>query len=186
MSRVRQFTIVFHNVKDDAKPQVEAYFDSIGYEKFLQAMEPYPQSDGYHIHVFVQFKNPRRFTAMLEQMKNLSKRIMAVKPEGCQTDWGRVQIDRMYGTFDQATAYLKGETKDKPLDPNVELKDKRKDALMEKYLAAVSQYHQIYWYPQFGEYLSIQDLIQKSQAARIPIPQYYLQLQQFIFSCDNI
>lgn len=182
MSRVRQFTIVFHNVKDDCKPQVTSYFSTLGYEKFVSALEPYPQSDGYHIHVFVKFKNPRRFTPFLEEMKRLAKQIVADKPTDCETDWGRVQLDRMYGTFEQATAYLQGATKDKPLDPEVELKDKKKEAAMEKYLQAVQEYHKVYYYFQAGKYLSVGEWIQMCQDKGIPLDPLYQKLSDIVNS----
>jgi len=117
MARLRQFCIVFHNVRQaDSKTKVENFFQSMKPIKFLQAIEKYPESEGYHIHVFVAFTNPREFKSMLSNCQRLSQTIIETKPEGCETDWGRVQCDQMFGTFEQATAYLRGETKDKPID----------------------------------------------------------------------
>jgi hypothetical protein len=119
MFRFRSFSIVFHNVKDDSKPPVERYFDALSPVQLLVALEPYPQDEGHHIHVFVSFKNPRQFKVMLDKCIEFSAQIVAPKPEGEVRDWGRVQVDQMRGTFEQATKYLTDPNKDKEVDPDL-------------------------------------------------------------------
>lgn len=121
MARPRQFSIVFHNVQADSKKKTQDFFQAMKTTKLLVAIEKNPGSDGYHTHAFMSFENPRQFTAMLKQCQKHAQTIIEPKPENCTTDWGRVQVDQMYGTFEQATAYLRGETKDKPVDEQVEL-----------------------------------------------------------------
>lgn len=119
MTRLRGFSIVLHNVKDDCKSSVEKWFASQNPSEYLVAMEPYPQGEGFHIHVFVSFKNPRQFEVMLKSCQELSKHIVCERPEGETRDWGRVQVDKMRGSFAQATAYLTDPKKDKLCDVNV-------------------------------------------------------------------
>lgn len=119
MSRIRSFSIVFHNVKDDAKSSVENHFKSNNPKEILVSMEPYPESEGHHIHVFVCFKNAHFFTKMLESCILLSTKLVAPRPDDITGDWGRVQVDKMRGTFKEATAYLTNPVKDKECDPEV-------------------------------------------------------------------
>lgn len=180
MSRIRQFSLVFHNVKDDCKESAEAYFKDLGYEKFLQALEPYPESEGYHLHVFVTFKNPRRFKGFIKQLEQFSKNIVAPKPEGCETAWGRVQVDQMYGSFDQATAYLRGETKDKPVDSDIEVKDAVLERRMERYVQAIQQYHTAYYFIQYGELLTIEEFVSRAERDGLKVDPYYKKLQEVV------
>lgn len=119
MSRIRAFSIVFHNVKEDAKPSVEKYFECSKPKEILVSLEPYPESPGYHIHVFVSYTNAHFFKTMLEKCKTFSSTIVVEHPEGVQGDWGRVQVDKMRGNFKQATAYLVNPQKEKECDPDV-------------------------------------------------------------------
>jgi len=119
MSRPRGFSIVFHNVKNDSKPPVERYFNSLSPVQLLVAMEPYGESPGHHIHVFVSFKNARQFKVMLDKCLKFSESIVSPKPEGEERDWGRVQVDQMRGTFEEATKYLTAPKKEKECDPDV-------------------------------------------------------------------
>lgn len=180
MSRIRQFCIVFHNIKEDVKSQVASYFESLGYDKFLQAVEPYPESVGFHLHVFVSFKNPRRFKGFLRQLEAFSKNIVAPKPEGIETAWGRVQVDQMYGSFEQATAYLKGETKDKPVDSEVQVQDAEHQKRLEKYTKAIQQYHTVYYFPQYGEYLSVEEFVAKATQDGLRVDPYFKMLQDVV------
>lgn len=184
--KYRQFCIVIHNVREDIKPQVESYFASLCYEKFLQAIEPYPTSDGFHLHVFVKFRNARRFTSILKLLQQFSKNIVAPKPEGCETAWGRVQVDQMYGSFEQATAYLKGETKDKPVDSEVQVQDAALAKRLEQYTKAITHYHTVYYFIQYGEYLSVADFIARAESDGLKVDPYYKTLQDVVLFSEPI
>lgn len=119
MVRIRKFTIVFHNVKDDSKPSVETFIKAKNPSEYLVALEPYPKSEGNHIHLFVSFKHPRQFSVMLNDCIEFSKTIIDTEPENCTTDWGRVECDTMRGSFKQATKYLTNPDKDKICDENL-------------------------------------------------------------------
>lgn len=118
-TRVRGFSIVFHNVKNDSKSPVEAHFKNTKPAELLVALEPYPKGEGFHIHVYVSYKNPRFFDKTLSSCIELSKNIIQPRPEGEVRDWGRVEVDRMRGTFKEATAYLTNPKKEKECDPEV-------------------------------------------------------------------
>lgn len=79
------------------------------------SIEPYPQGNGSHLHLFIQYSNPRSFRAVLNELERFKKRIVVPRPEDESRDWGRVQLDVMRGRFSQANSYLMGETKDKPI-----------------------------------------------------------------------
>lgn len=69
--------------------------------------------------MFVSFKNPRQFKVMLKSCIDFSESVVAPKPEGEERDWGRVQVDQMRGSFEQATKYLTDPDKEKEVDPDV-------------------------------------------------------------------
>lgn len=76
---------------------------------------------GYgHIHLFVTFKNARYFFATLNRLKDFTAdHLIGPKPSGCTGEWGRVELDTMKGSYEEAIAYGKGLTKDKPTDANI-------------------------------------------------------------------
>lgn len=114
MSKYRQYSIVIHNVSQEKVYDIiESYVQKA--KEYTMSVEPNPQGDGKHLHLFIQFKNQRSFKSVLRELQQLSLRIQEPKPPGEERDWGRVQLDIMKGNFAQATAYLKGETKDKPV-----------------------------------------------------------------------
>jgi len=124
MSKFRQFSIVLHNVSSTSKPIVEDYVSSLSPTNSVVALEPYPDQDGFHIHIFLKFTNSRSFKSVLNLFKTFAPTVHAPKPEGEERSWGRVQVDQMRGTFEQAVAYLTVPKKDKPVDPDVLLHSK--------------------------------------------------------------
>lgn len=110
----RQFSIVFHNVQEEKSQAIVRQYCAKAKE-YVMSCEPYPEEAGFHLHLFIQFENQRSFFSVLKELENLKKKFLAPKPPGQQGDWGRVQLDPMRGRFDQAHAYLQGQTKDKPL-----------------------------------------------------------------------
>jgi len=125
MSKLRNFSIVFHNVKDGSKTIVEKIFSNA--QKIVLAQEPYPEDNSqYHLHVFLALANPRTFKSVLNQCEDIAQKIKTIKPEGETRDWGRVQVDKMKGTFEQATAYLSNSgKKNKPIDEELIVRTKK-------------------------------------------------------------
>lgn len=132
MTKFRKFCVVFHNVREDCKPHVEAAFQQCS--RLVLGVEPYPHQDGFHLHMFIDFGNPRSFKSVLDLMINVSKGIIVPRPAGTEGDWGRVQVDSMRGSWDQAVAYLVSPNKDKPLDPSVRTLDLQKIKLFENFM----------------------------------------------------
>jgi hypothetical protein len=110
----RQFSIVFHNV-DEKKTQDTLKQYVAKAKEYVMSVEAYPQGEGFHAHLFIQYNNQRSFFSVLKELEILKKKIICPRPEDCIYDWGRVQLDVMKGRFSQAEAYLQGETKDKPI-----------------------------------------------------------------------
>lgn len=121
MAKFRSYCIVIHNVRPDCKPTVVQHVS--GAKRSAVALEPYKNQSGFHIHIQIQYVNQRHFNAVLDEFNNLSKKICEIKPEGEDRGWGRVQVDQMRGTFEQATAYLVDPRKSKPVDGQVVIKD---------------------------------------------------------------
>jgi len=111
-SKHRQYTIVIHNVDEKSQPIVKHYAAQA--KEYVMSIEPYPQGNGSHLHLFIQYSNPRSFRAVLNELERFKKRIVVPRPQDESRDWGRVQLDVMRGRFSQANSYLMGETKDKP------------------------------------------------------------------------
>lgn len=110
----RQFSIVFHNVdKQKCQDIIKQYVAKA--KEYTMSVEPYPEGEGYHCHLFIQYGNQRSFFSVLRELETLKKKFSTIKPDDCVGDWGRVQLDPMRGRFSQAKAYLNGETKDKPI-----------------------------------------------------------------------
>lgn len=110
----RQYSIVIHNVDDKkAHDIVSKYVEES--KEHVWSVEPNPQGVGYHVHLFIQYRNQRRFKSVLKELERLSKRMVAPRPEGETRDWGRVHVDVMRGNFQQCVSYLRGQTKDKPV-----------------------------------------------------------------------
>lgn len=139
MSKSRQFSIVLHNVKSDSKGQVDSYVSSLQPLQSVSALEPYNDQEGHHVHIFLRFSNPRSFKSVLNMFQNFSTSIVAPRPEGEERSWGRVQVDQMRGSFDQATNYLTSPNKVKALDPSVTV-TKRPNPLQDSYNRTVAQH----------------------------------------------
>jgi hypothetical protein len=109
----RQYSIVFHNVLQEKSQEVVKQYVAKSKE-YVMSCEPYPEDDGFHMHLFIQYPNQRSFFSVLRELETLKKKFVAPKPDGQDGDWGRVQLDPMRGRFDQCNDYLQGLTKDKP------------------------------------------------------------------------
>jgi len=121
--KYRQFSIVIHNVKQNIQDIVEKH-NVQKVKEMLMSVEPNPKGDGSHLHLFIQYPNQRSFKSVLNEYTKLAKRLTTPKPKGEERAWGRVQVDVMRGRFDQANAYLQGDTKDKPTGEVISIKKK--------------------------------------------------------------
>jgi len=187
-SKIRQFSIVLHNVLESSKPSVESFVQSMNPTSHVIAFEPYPDQDGFHCHIFVKFANPRAFKSVLNSFETFSKSILAPKPEGEERSWGRVQVDQMRGTFEQATAYLTNPKKDKPVDPNVTLHVKPNPLEeMRKVIANehLRRYYGTFFFPDIGQYLMGFQYVELLQSQNKEVPSEWRQTYNFINAMDT-
>lgn len=173
MSKFRSYSIVLHNVKDDSKSSVENHFKASNPIKLLVALESYPESEGYHIHVFVSYKSQRSFKSVLSATQSLSEKIVAPRPDGETRAWGRVQVDKMRGTFEQATAYLVNPDKDKPLDPNVQLLEVERQRLVDDYFWSDQQLSRLFVSSFTNEFITGRSIIKEYEERGLPLPIFW-------------
>lgn len=182
-SKIRQFSIVLHNVLETSKPSVEAYCLSMNPITHVIAYERYPDQDGFHCHIFIKFRNQRAFKSILKSFETFSKTILAPKPEGEERSWGRVQVDQMRGTFEQATAYLTNPKKDKPVDPNVVLHN-APDPFEEIRKAMANEHLRLYygtWYfPEVGRSMMGFQYVEMLMRISKPVPSEWRTTYEFI------
>lgn len=103
MSRLRQFSVVIHDVPSGSKSLVQAALHKLA-KKYVIALEQYNHQEGYHLHLFYLLKSQSTILAQVAKWKAFK--------------WGRVQADPMRGTFDQASVYVISADKQKFQDPN--------------------------------------------------------------------
>lgn len=119
MSKLRGFSIVLHNLKIGSKPYILDHFKDSKWNVIAEERYPErPDGPDCHIHVFVEFPNPKSFKKMLKEMEHLSSIHQYPTPQA-EGSWGRVQVDRRKGDKKECLLYLQGASKDKPLDPSV-------------------------------------------------------------------
>jgi cytochrome c553 len=106
MSKHRKYTVTIHNVnKDDTIYWHNAITDA---SRYVTSIEEYPEPEKvghYHLHAFIEYTNARYFKATLKLFENLKRGHIVPAPDAEKTP-GRVQLDAMKGSFDQAIAYL--------------------------------------------------------------------------------
>ena len=114
MSTFRQYSIVVHNVDNEKTQGIVENYVRKNAKEYVMSVEAYPQGNGFHLHLFLQYPNQRHFKKVLKEVEALAKEFITPRPEGETRGWGRVQLDVMRGRFSQADEYLQGFTKDKP------------------------------------------------------------------------
>lgn len=103
MSRLRQFSIVIHDVPSGSKTLVQAALHKLA-SKYVIALEAYNHQEGYHLHLFYLLKSASTILAQVRKWEAFK--------------WGRVQADPMRGSFDQASVYVISADKVKHQDPS--------------------------------------------------------------------
>lgn len=102
-ARLRQFSVVIHDVPTGSKALVQAALHKLC-KKYVIALEQYNHQEGYHLHLFYLLKSQ---STILQQVRKWEL-----------FKWGRVQVDPMRGTFDQASVYVISADKQKYQDPS--------------------------------------------------------------------
>ncbi|AXQ66113.1 MAG: replicase [Cressdnaviricota sp.] len=113
--KFRDYSIVIHNVRSDVTPLTNDFVKTLNCKKYVSSVEPYPSSEGHHLHVFIYLNNQVTFKSLLKKLKLFSKTIITDPPAISKGEHGRVELDRLKGSWEQATAYLMNPKKDKPL-----------------------------------------------------------------------
>jgi hypothetical protein len=103
MSRLRQFSVVIHDVPPGSKTLVQAALHKLA-SKYTIALERYNHQEGYHLHIFYYLKSASSVMAQVRKWESFK--------------WGRVQADPMRGSFDQANVYVISADKVKHQDPS--------------------------------------------------------------------
>lgn len=116
MSKLRRASIVVHNLEPSVRENLFKGIFNLGCEKILYSMERYADnSPGQHIHCFLAFKNPRSKKRLLSDLKLLTQ--CYIKTGDKEGQYGRIQVDPMRGSFNDAYKYLTNPDKDKFVDP---------------------------------------------------------------------
>jgi len=126
MTKIRKFSAVIHNVRQDSKSAVDDFVQTIFQPKqVVTSLEPNHSStstEGFHIHIFLELQGSgREFKSILNKLIKFSKTILTPEPVPSIGLHGRVELDQMYGNFEQATTYLVNPDKDKICGDDVEL-----------------------------------------------------------------
>jgi len=102
----RTYSVVIHNVHPQDAKYWSDFCNKLDTTKCIHSIEEYPESPGHHhIHIFIEFKNARHFKPTLKLFQSYEKTKVYPTPIQGMVP-GRVQVDSMKGTFEQATAYL--------------------------------------------------------------------------------
>jgi hypothetical protein len=112
----RQFAMTIQNVQEDkAYEWLRTYTTNPQVKEYSYSVEPYNHQPGYHLHLFIQYVNRRHFSGLHKEINQQKKKILALRPEGEERDWGRLWVQPQKGKLDQCQAYLQGATKSKAL-----------------------------------------------------------------------
>lgn len=104
--RARQFSIVVHDVKPQAKAHFEKLLPPLMLDWSLVAEEPYNHQAGSHIHIFLKYPNPQAKFRILDYIQK-------------QKQGGRVQVDIGRGAFQECKKYLTNPDKEKLVDNDI-------------------------------------------------------------------
>jgi len=108
--------MTIQNVQEDkAYEWLKEYTTNPQVKEYSYSVEPYNHQPGHHLHLFVQYKNQKHFSALHKEINRHKSKILALRPEGEERDWGRLWIQAQKGKLEECEAYLKGETKSKAL-----------------------------------------------------------------------
>lgn len=117
--RSRKFSVVIHDVKNDAKIKLERSVSGLLPDWSLIAEEPYNHQEGSHLHLYLKYAQPMAKSRVLSYIQKLDL-------------GGRVQADIGRGDFESCKKYLTDPTKKKLLDNNIS-ENVRKLSPAEKY-----------------------------------------------------
>lgn len=170
------FSIVVHNVLPEAKEIFTTFVAETQPEWSVIALEPYPKSSGFHLHIFLKWKRQHRSVKWFNFHHDTFRRIISEKPQDAPDgEWGRIQVDPLKGDKDYCLKYLVNPGKNKALDPDVEMVDNVRLAKIDRWAQAAARLNRKFMFPEtHGE-----DIITCIQYCKFlednnrPIPDYY-------------
>ncbi|UAU46994.1 Rep [Chicken proventriculitis-associated circular virus 1] len=120
--KCRKFSIVVHNVNIQEEAYWNKVTNTLQASQVVNSIEEYPNSPGHHhLHCFVEFTNARSLQSILKLFDNFKNGHILPAPDESKTP-GRIQVDPMKGSFQEATAYLtEGQSKKDKLFGNVNI-----------------------------------------------------------------
>lgn len=117
--RSRKFSIVIHDVRQNAKTILTEKVNDLEPDWSLIAEEEYNHQEGSHIHLFIKYAQPKAKSVVLKYIQKLEL-------------GGRVQVDIGRGDFDQCKKYIVDPDKLKKLDDNI-TENVKKLSLLERF-----------------------------------------------------
>lgn len=124
-SRVRQFSIVIHDIIPGAKQHFQNVITALTPDWSLIAEEEYNHQEGSHLHIFIKYDQPRSWKSVLDFCEK-------------QKQGGRVQVDVGRGSFAECKKYITDPDKIKNLDNNIS-ENVRRLTLVERYPGETSK-----------------------------------------------
>lgn len=106
MSKSRNYSIVIHNVLPTDEQYWKNVVASLNPRRSVVSMEPYSSGKGYHYHIFIEFDNARHKMSVLKSLQQVQDGHIDTVSDETEGVKGRIQVDKMLGSFVQATAYL--------------------------------------------------------------------------------
>lgn len=106
MSKFRNYSIVIHNVLPIDEQYWKNIVSSLSPRRSVVSMEPYPSGLGFHYHIFLEFDNARHKMSLLKAFQSVQTGHIDTETDKTEGQKGRIQVDKMLGSFAQATAYL--------------------------------------------------------------------------------
>lgn len=169
----RKFSIVIHNVNEDIKPFVENFCKSQPCKTYVCSVEPYPSQDGFHLHLFFEFTQIKKSGVFFTWHRQNFKTIVCPKPPDKDGEWGRIQVDKMRGSFAQATKYLIDPNKDKPLGNDVKLVELDRQRRLDNYHWALGHMIRMYVSQFTGEWSTGRSLIKEYKSKDLKLPTFW-------------
>lgn len=170
------FSIVIHNVKPQAKEIFQQFVEDQKPLWSVLSLEPYPAQSGHHLHIFLKWKTQHRSVKWFTFHHNMKSKIILDEPQDNDGDWGRIQVDPLYGDKEHCVKYLVNPNKDKPLDQDVKVIDHRRIVLIDNWARAAARLNRKFMFPEtHGERLiTCIEYCRYLEAKNKPIPDYYM------------
>lgn len=170
------FSIVVHNVKPQAKEVFQKFVEEQKPLWSVLSLEPYPDQSGHHLHVFVKWKTQHRSVKWFTFHHNVKSRIILDKPADIDGDWGRIQVDTLYGDKDHCVKYLCNPDKDKPLDDDVKVTNHERLELIERWALSAARLNRKFYFPETHglDMITALEYCRFLESRCLPIPEYYL------------